>query len=135
MIHRSGSHGEDRRRRSYTPEGLFVVKGPGESYGKGSVWVLGDEHGYVQAALLRDSRAIHPDTLYIENIEVKSDRRGRGHGRALYLKAESFAENIGAEWIQIDSEAEAVGFWAEMGFRETGMLFYAGKKSMVKRIG
>ena len=127
--------GEARRRRSYAPEGLIVVKGPGESYGKGSVWMLGDEHGYLQAALLHDSRAIHPDTLYIENMEVNPGRRGRGHGRALYLKAERFAENVGAEWIQIDSEADAVGFWAEMGFNETGRLFYAGKTSMVKRVG
>jgi GNAT superfamily N-acetyltransferase len=131
----SEAPGEARRRRSYTPEDLFVITGPGESYGKGSVWVLGDEHGYVQAALLRDSRAIHPDTLYIENIEVKPDRRGRGHGRALYLKAERFADNVGALWIQIDSEADAAGFWHEMGFTETGKSFYAGKKSMVKRIG
>ncbi len=131
----SGIRGDARRRRSYTPEGLYVVKGPGESYGKGSVWVLGDEHGYLQAALLRDSRAIHPDTLYIENMEVKPDRRGLGHGRALYRKAERFAENVGAEWIQIDSEADAMGFWIEMGFKESGRLFYAGKTSMVKRIG
>jgi len=131
----SDASGEARRRRSYTPEGLYVVKGPGESYGKGSVWVLGDEHGYLQAALLHDSQAIHPDTLYIENLEVKPGSRGRGHGKALYHKAERFAENIGAEWIQIDSETDAVGFWAEMGFKETGRLFYAGKTSMVKRIG
>jgi ribosomal protein S18 acetylase RimI-like enzyme len=134
-MHPSDDQGEARRRRSYTPDGLIVVKGPGESYGKGSVWVLGDDHGYLQAMLLHDSKALHPDTLYIENMEVKPDRRGRGHGRALYSKSERFAENVGAEWIQIDSEAEAVGFWAEMGFKETGRLFYAGKTSMVKRIG
>jgi GNAT superfamily N-acetyltransferase len=127
--------GEARRRRSYTPEGLIVVKGPGERYGKGSVWVLGDENGYLQAALLHDSRAINLDTLYIENMEVKPGRRGRGHGRALYIKTERFAVNVGAEWIQIDSEEDAVGFWAEMGFKETGRLFYAGKTSMVKRVG
>jgi ribosomal protein S18 acetylase RimI-like enzyme len=134
-MHPSGTPGEARRRRSYTPEGLFVITGPGESYGKGSVWMLGDENGYVQAAFLRDPQAIHPDTLYIENIEVKPDYRGRGHGRALYLKTERFAENIGAEWIQVDSEAEAVGFWSEMGFTETGKAFYAGKTSMAKKIG
>ena len=134
-MHPSRVPGEARRRRSYTPEGLFVITGPGESYGKGSVWVLGDENGYVQAVLLRDSQAIHQDALYIENIEVKPDRRGLGHGRALYLKAERFAENIGARWIQIDSEAEAVGFWSEMGFTETCKAFYAGKTSMVKKIG
>ncbi len=134
-MHPSGAPEEVRRRRSYMPEGLFVITGPGESYGKGSLWILGDENGYVQAAFLRDKQAIHPDTLYIENIEVKPDLRGRGHGRALYLKAERFAENIGAEWIQVDSEAEAVGFWSEMGFTETDKLFYAGKTSMVKKIG
>jgi len=134
-MHPSGAPGEARRRRSYTPEGLFVITGPGESYGKGSAWMLGGEHGYLQVALLHDSEAIHPDTLYIENMEVKAGLRGRGHGKALYHKAERFAENIGAKWIQIDSEAEAVGFWAEMGFKETGRLFYGGKTSMVKRIG
>jgi ribosomal protein S18 acetylase RimI-like enzyme len=116
------------------PKGLFVIKGPREIYEKGSYWMVGDEHGYVQAVLLRDSQAIHPDTLYIENIEVKPDRRGLGYGKALYLKIEKFAENIGAKWIQIDSEAEAVGFWYEMGFTETNKLFYRGKTSMEKKI-
>lgn len=124
-----------RHRRSYSPDGLMVLRGPGESYGEGSAWTLGDEHGYAQVVLLPDSRAIHPETLYIENIEVKTDRRGRGHGRELYRKTQVFAVNVGAAWIQVDSEEEAVGFWVKMGFTETGLRFYAEKRSLVKRIG
>ena len=121
--------------RSYSPEGLMVLRGPGESYGEGSTWMVADEHGHAQVTLLPGSEAAHSGTLYVENLEVLEGARGGGHGRALYLKTERFAENVGAEWVQIDSEEEAVGFWARMGFEETGLRFYAGKRSMVKKIG
>ena len=81
----------------------------------------------------------HPATtialLGLVLFEILPTFRANSHGRVLYLKAERFAENIGAKWIQIDSEAEAMGFWSEMGFTETGKVFYAGKTSMVKKIG
>ncbi|MBN2336243.1 GNAT family N-acetyltransferase [Candidatus Bathyarchaeota archaeon] len=120
--------------RSYSPEGLKVLRGPGESYGEGSTWVVADGHGHAQVTLMPVSESIHPGTLYIENLEVLERDRGGGYGRVLYLKTERFAENVGAMWIQIDSEEKAVGFWERMGFKETGRRFYAGKRSMVKKI-
>ena len=50
------------------------------------------------------------------------------------FKVEQFAKNIGAEWIQIDSETEALGFWEKMGFLETGREFYGNKINMIKKI-
>jgi len=123
-----------RRQRSYSPEGLMVLRGPGERYGEGSRWTLADEHGFAEVLLMRGSESLRPRTLYIENLEVRQGERGMGHGEALFLKVQRFAHNVGALWMQIDSEGDAVGFWHQMGFEETGRAFYGGKVSMVKKV-
>lgn len=124
----------ERHKRSYAPGGLLVLRGPGEDYGKGSHWVVGDEHGYAEVILMKDSDAVSPDTFYVEHIAVREGERGGGHGRALYLKVEEFAGNVGAKWVQIDSEEDAVGFWEKMGYERLGKVFYKGKTAMVKRL-
>lgn len=124
----------ERRMRSYSPAGLMVLRGPKEEYGKGSHWVVGDEHGYAEVILVKDRDAVHPDTFYIEHIVIKEQERGNGYGRALYARVEEFARNVGAEWIQIDSEQEAVGFWRKMDYTELDRVFYKDKTAMVKRI-
>ena len=123
-----------RHRRPYSPPGLRVLGGPGNTYEKGARWLIADDHGFASVELMRDQSALHPDTMYIEHLEVGEGERGRGHGRSLLEKVEAFAANVGARWLQIDSEAEAAGFWLRMGFQETGEVLYAGKVSMVKRI-
>lgn len=124
----------ERHLRSYAPKGLLVLRGPGEDYGKGSHWVVGDIHGYAEVILMKDGDAIHQDTFYIEHIVVKEQERGNGHGKALYAMVEEFAKNVGAKWIQIDSEAEAVGFWRKMDYTELDRVFYKDKTAMVKRL-
>jgi len=123
-----------RHQRSYSPPGLRVLRGPGDAYGKGARWMVADGHGFASVELMRDHSALHPDTMYIEHLEVSQENRDQGHGRGLFRKVEAFAANVGAEWLQIDSEAEAEGFWRRMGFQETGKVFYAGKVSMAKKI-
>ena len=123
-----------RHMRSYAPVGLLVLRGPGEDYGKGSLWVVGDMHGYAEVILMKDRDAIHPDTFYVEHIVVKEQKRGNGHGRALYAMVEQFARNVGAEWIQIDSEPGAVDFWRKMNYTELDRVFYKDKTAMVKRL-
>ena len=124
----------DRHWRSYAPVGLLVLRGPGEDYSKGSHWGVGDEHGYAEVVLMKDRDAVYPDTLYIEHIVVKEPERGNGYGRTLYMKVEEFARNVGAGWMQIDSEQEAVGFWRKMGYTELDRVFYKDKTAMVKRL-
>jgi ribosomal protein S18 acetylase RimI-like enzyme len=123
-----------RHLRQYSPAGLMVLRGPGERYVEGSRWTLADGRGLAEVELMKGSASIKPSTLYIENLEVKPEERGVGHGRALFLLVQCFAYNVGARWIQIDSERDAVGFWLRMGFKETGMRFYGGKVSMSKQV-
>jgi ribosomal protein S18 acetylase RimI-like enzyme len=125
---------EARRLRPYAPEGLMVLRGPGERYGEGSRWTLADGHGFAEVELMRGSESLRPGTLYVENLEVKREDRGMGHGEALFLRVQGFARNVGALWMQIDSERDAVGFWLRVGFEETGRTFYGGKVSMIKRV-
>lgn len=123
-----------RHQRPYSPPGLRVLRGPGESYEKGARWMIADGHGFASVELMRDQSALHPDTMYIEHLEVSLGDRCQGQGRGLFRKVEVFAANVGAEWLQIDSEADAAGFWQRMGFQDTGKVFYGGKVSMVKRV-
>jgi len=123
-----------RHRRSYSPDGLMVLRGPRDDYGPGSHWVVGDEFGYAEILLMDDSKAYQHNTLYIENIVIKEDQRGNGYGRALYLKIEDFARNIGVAFIQIDSEAEALGFWEKMNFMKIDAVYYQNKTAMIKEI-
>lgn len=124
----------ERHRRSYSPPGLMVLRGPKEEYESGSHWVVGDEHGYAELMLMNDSKAYTPNSLYIENIVVKETQRGQGHGRELYQKIEQFAKNIGADYIQIDSESDVIDFWHKMGYNELDVVYYQNKTAMNKKI-
>lgn len=123
-----------RHQRSYSPDGLMVLRGPGEDYGPGSHWIVGDEHGYAEILLMDDCKAHQPNTLYIENIVIREHQRGHGYGHALYMKIEDFARNIGADFIQIDSEAEAVGFWDKMNYTKIDAVYYQNKTAMIKPV-
>jgi ribosomal protein S18 acetylase RimI-like enzyme len=120
--------------RSYTPIGLMVIKGPKEKFSQGSRWTVGDKQGYAKLLLMRDSRAYYKNTLYIEQIEIKKKLRGRGYGRKLYQKVENFARNLGIDFIQLDSEREAVGFWHKIGFKDLNIVYYQNKTAMLKKL-
>ena len=125
---------KERHRRSYSPDGLMVLRGPGEDYGPDSHWIVGDEYGYAEILLMDDSKAYQANTLYIENIVIKEPQRGQGYGRTLYNKIEDFARNIGVDYIQIDSEAEALGFWEKMNYKRIDVVYYQNKTAMIKPV-
>jgi len=112
----------------------MVLRGPGDDYGPGSHWIVGDEFGYAEIHMMDDSKSHLPNTLYIENIVIKEPQRGQGYGRKLYAKIEDFARNIGVDFIQIDSEAEAVGFWERMNYKKIDAIYYQNKTAMVKEV-
>ncbi len=123
-----------RYSRLYAPKGLMVIRGPKEQFTQGSRWTVGDKRGYAELLMMRDSRAYHANTLYIEHIAVKKNLRGRGYGRKLYQKVEAFAKSVGVDYIQLDSEQEALGFWLKMGFKELDVVYYQNKTAMLKEI-
>lgn len=125
---------EDRHTRSYTPDGLRVLRGAGEDFKKGDYWMVGNDHGYAEVQLMKKRDAYHPESFYIEHIVINEEQRGKGHGESLYLLVEKMARNLGCKWIQIDSEPQADGFWEKMGYNEIPKVYYRNKKAMVKRL-
>ncbi len=124
----------ERHRRSYAPKGLSVLRGPGEDYSHGAIWVVADQHGYAEVRFMHDSKAYYENTLYIEDIRIKENERRKGFGRLLYEKIEAMARNMGVDYIQLDSEMDAVGFWRRMGFRDLDAVYYQNKTAMIKEI-
>lgn len=96
--------------------------------------MVADPNGYAQFTYRRDENVVKSNSVYIENIEIKSDRRGEGFGSGLYLKVEEFARNIGAAWIQIDSELEVSVFWLQHGFRKLDITSEGKRITMIKKI-
>ena len=123
-----------RHMRTYAPDGLKVLKGPGENFGKGSTWMVADPNGYAQFTYRRDENVVKSNSVYIEYIEINPERRGKGFGSGLYMKVEEFARNIGADWIQIDSESEVSGFWIRHGFRKLDITPEGKRIPMIKKI-
>ena len=122
-----------RHRRSYSPEGLMVLRGPKEKFKPGSHWVVADENGHAELILMDDARAYQKNTLYIENIVIKEPRRRRGYGRGLFHKIEVFARNLGVDYLQLDSEKDVIDFWHKMGFEEIDVIYYKEKTAMIKK--
>jgi ribosomal protein S18 acetylase RimI-like enzyme len=112
----------------------MVIKGPGEEFGPGSRWILGDSNGFAEVSLMAPSLKYKKNILYIENISIKKPLRGRGLGSLLYKKIEEFAYNIGVQHIQLDSEPNSVSFWLKMGFYKKDLINYKDKVAMAKSL-
>ena len=119
--------------RPYTPKGLWVFRGPQTHLKAGDFLGVGDNYGYAKLQL-RASPGGRGVFLYIENMVVKEECRGQGHGRALYQKIEELARRIGVEWLALDAEEGVEGFWRKMGFKPFGQPRYKGKRPMSKRV-
>jgi len=53
----------------------------------------------------------------LSNVQVDSEYRGLGVGRAMVEEAESVAKNGGAERLILKSVPSAIGFYEKLGFR------------------
>ena len=61
-----------------------------------------------------------PDTVYLENLYVDADIRGRGIGRVLFTWAEMEATRQGYAWLEWDSDPNAAPFYRHMGGEQIG---------------
>jgi len=97
---------EKRHMRSYAPSGLKVLKGPGENFEKGSTWMVADPNGYAQFTYRRDENVVKSNSVYIENIEINSAKRG----------------------------IDVSGFWVRHGFRKLEGTPEGKRIPMIKKI-
>jgi GNAT superfamily N-acetyltransferase len=81
----------------------------------------GEVLGYLLAfdhyALFANGRA-----AWVEEIVVREDRRGRGHGRALMAQFEQWAKGRGATLAALATR-RAAGFYRSLGYEESATYF------------
>jgi ribosomal protein S18 acetylase RimI-like enzyme len=86
--------------------------------GQGYVYVLSDERGISAIlVLIPEERA-----LLLDNVAVRPDAQGRGHGRTLIGFAERMARERGLGAIRLytnEAMTENVALYGRMGFVET----------------
>jgi ribosomal protein S18 acetylase RimI-like enzyme len=84
----------------------------------GQAWVL-EADGQIAGVLVLEQR---PDTLLLDNIAVRSDAQGKGHGRALLQFAETTARAAGLHAIVLYTHVlmtENQALYRRIGYVET----------------
>jgi ribosomal protein S18 acetylase RimI-like enzyme len=85
----------------------------------GAVSVLEAEDGIAAIIVL----LAKPDHLLLDNIAVRPDRQGQGHGRRLIAFAEGEARRLGYREIRLYTHVtmtENIALYTRLGFVETG---------------
>jgi len=86
---------------------------------RGEAWVL-DRAGCIEGVLVLETQ---PDGLLLDNVAVRPDRQGQGHGRQLIAFAERQAWTRGYGAIRLYTNVqmeENVRLYRRLGFVETG---------------
>ena len=76
--------------------------------------------------------------LYVEDLFVLPDRRGKGYGKALlkYLAKKAMAAGAGRlEWQVLDWNAPAIAFYENIGARRAPWLNYWLEDKAMKKLG
>ena len=91
----------------------------------GKVWVLTDSDGIGGVLVLEDQR----DALLLDNVAVRPDRQGKGHGRALIRCAEAMASQRGFSVLRLYTHVlmtENIALYVRLGFVETARVTEKG---------
>ena len=112
-------------RSAYAPYVPLIGREPGpmlDDYaaliGQGYVYVLSDERGISAILVLVPEE----HAMLLDNVAVRPDAQGRGHGRALIGFAERMARERGLGAIRLytnEAMTENVALYGRMGFVET----------------
>lgn len=79
-------------------------------------WLATDEHGDVKAALTGE---ILWDWLYVDELWVDSELRGKGVGRQLMQRAEDYSRSQSLQGIWLWTQSwQAEGFYEQLGYSE-----------------
>ncbi|MDJ0910204.1 MAG: GNAT family N-acetyltransferase [Woeseiaceae bacterium] len=79
-------------------------------------WLVTDERGDVRAALTAD---ILWDWLYVDELWVAAELRGKGVGRELMQRAEELGRSSGLQGIWLWTQSwQAEGFYERLGYVE-----------------
>lgn len=87
--------------------------------GKGAVSVIEEPDGTIAAIIVLLPA---PDHLLLDNVAVRPDRQGRGHGRRLIRFAESEARRRGLAEVRLythERMTENIALYTRLGFVET----------------
>ncbi|GGZ08011.1 GNAT family N-acetyltransferase [Pseudoduganella plicata] len=95
-------------------DALFGVRPPCEA-------IVGEEHGEVVTFALffhNFSTFLCKKGLYLEDLYVKQNRRGKGYGKQMLVALAALAVERGCgrfEWSVLDWNANAISFYEKMG--------------------
>ena len=85
----------------------------GEESGRAMAYLLGFEH----YALFANGRV-----SWIEEITVREDHRGQGHGTELMMHFEQWAKSRGSKMVALATR-RAAGFYVALGYEESATYF------------
>jgi ribosomal protein S18 acetylase RimI-like enzyme len=83
-------------------------------------WVVEQEGLPVAFSTLEE----RDDAFWVENMWVMPEYMGMGMGRKLFLHAVELARQRGFNYLQLEAEPNAVGFYEKMGLRIIGQHQY-----------
>lgn len=83
-------------------------------------WVVEQERLPVAFSTLEE----RDDAFWVENMWVMPEYMGMGMGRKLFLHAVELARQRGFNYLQLEAEPNAVGFYEKMGLRTIGQHQY-----------
>jgi ribosomal protein S18 acetylase RimI-like enzyme/predicted enzyme related to lactoylglutathione lyase len=93
-----------------------------DGYATPNTWVLHvlDDDGRDVGLLWLGPQPGNPNVLYVNNVEIDADSRGRGYGRRAILRAEEIAREAGFDWVGLNvfgSNRAARALYDSLGYQ------------------